>query len=141
MLNAPKPIHINVGDGTATSGVVGNAVVGVLATQIPHYYAYEAVPVGGPNALRVTVPGMGAGADPDVGSRTTWRKASWITINNLDAVEPLEISFDNGNNFMTIGVMGTFTATLAFRHFFLRATTASATNIQVECLVGINGPN
>ena len=61
---------------------------------------------------------MGAGADPAVGSRSTWRKASWITISNGDAIEPLEISFDNGNNFMTIGVMDTFTATLAFRHFF-----------------------
>jgi hypothetical protein len=147
MLNTVKPVHINIGDGTAASGVVGNAAAGVLATQVPGYYAYEDVPAGTPRALKVTVPGMGAGATStwsggsgaaSTGSRSPGRRATWITITNKDAVEELEISFDNGNNFFTIGVMGTFTAQIYFRHFFLRATTSSATNIQVECIVGIN---
>ena len=148
MLNAPKPVHINIGDGTADSGVDASAANDSAGTGdlVPLIYTYEAVPAAGASALRITVPGMGAGADPTVGSRSTWRKSSWITITNMDAVEYLEISFDNGNNFMTLGASDTFTATLAFRHFFIRAATVgvapfAATNIQVECIVGINGPN
>ena len=152
MLNAPKPVHINIGDGTAASGVDGlngNDSAGT-GTLVPLLYTYETVPAAGPRALRITVPGMGAGGattwtggsgDASTGSRSPGRKASWITITNGDAVQPLQISFDNGNNFMTIGVMETFTATLAFRHFYLRAENTVLTDIQVQCIVGINGPN
>ena len=92
-------------------------------------------------ALRVTVPGMGAGPAPAVGSRSTWRKASWIQFTNMDLTDPLEISFDNGNNFLTVGPVSTFEATISFRFFFVRGVGAVATSNDVECLVGINGPN
>jgi hypothetical protein len=140
MLNAPKPVHINIGNGTAASGVDATAA-NAATVQPPLYRAYEVVPAGGNSAMRINVPGMGAGADPAVGSKSTWRKASWITISNGDVTFDLQISFDNGNNFMTIGAGQTFTASLAFRHFFIRGVGAAATNIQVECIVGINGPN
>tara|TARA_R110002051_G_scaffold316062_1_gene395241 strand:+ start:291 stop:689 length:399 start_codon:yes stop_codon:yes gene_type:complete len=132
MLNAPKPVHINV------SGIDANGVVGLLAGSI---YSYEAVPAGGNNAVRITIPGMGAGADPPIGSRSAWRRASWITITNMDVTDNLEISFDNGNNFMTLGASQTFTASLAFRFFFVRGVGAVATSENIECIVGINGPN
>ena len=90
--------------------------------------------------MRITIPGVGAGADPSIGERSTWRKASWIAISNLEAAggAALEVSFDNGNNFMRIAPATTFTAALAFRLFFLRGVGGGATNIQVNCIVCIN---
>ena len=140
MLNTVKPVHINIGDGTAASGVEGNAAVGTPAGLIPQLYAYEAVPAAGANALRITVPGMGAGVssvDPSA-NRSPGRRATWLTVANLDTTDNLQISFDNGNNFFTIGAGAEFTAAVRFRHFFLRAATTAATNIQEECIVGIN---
>jgi len=138
MLNTVKPVHINIGDGSAGTGIAGNAGVGTPVGLIPQLYAYEAVPAAGANALRITVPGMGAGQAPASGSRSTWRKGTWITVSNLDASDHLQISFDNGNNFFTIGDGEKFTADIYFRHFFLRAAVTGDTNIQVECIVGIN---
>ena len=137
MLNAPKPVHINV---TVTAGVAA----GASATD--PQYNYEDVPDGGV-ALKVTVPGMGLGAAPPTGNRATWRKASWIWIRNMAvaATDTVHVSFDNGNTFMTIqaavvaaGAWDTFQASLSFRYFYLRAAANAPT---VECIVGINGPN
>ena len=131
MLNAPKPVHINVAGINAAQALP--AAIGI--------YEYEIVPAGGNLALRVTVPGMGAGPAPAVGSRSAWRKASWIQFTNMDLTDPLEISFDNGNNFLTLGPVSTFEASIAFRFFFVRGVGVPATSSNIECLVGINGPN
>jgi len=131
MLNAPKPVHINVAGINAAQTLP--AAIGI--------YDYEAVPAGGNNALRVTVPGMGAGPAPATGFRSPGRRASWISITNMDVTDSLEISFDNGNNFLTLGPVSTFEASIAFRFFFVRGVGVPATSNNIECLVGINGPN
>jgi hypothetical protein len=134
MLNAAKPVHLNL---SLSSGVAAGATSSI--------YTYEDVP-DGTVALRVTIPGMGASADPPSGQRSTWRKASWIWLRNMDATNDVAVSFDNGNNFMTVnaavaaaGVFDTFQASLSFRHFFIKA--AAGNPVLVECIVGINGPN
>ena len=133
MLNAPKPVHINLSlDSTASDGD---------AFEI---YTYEDVP-DGTVALRVTVPGMGAGQAPATGLRSPGRKASWIWLRNMDGANDVAVSFDNGNNFITIknaiaasNTYDTFSADIAFRHFYIKALANTA---DVQCIVGINGPN
>ena len=126
MLNAPKPVHINV---TVTAGVA----VGPSATDAQ--YNYETVADGG-IALKVTVPGMTAAS--------SGRRASWIWARNLGIVsgDTVLISFDNGTTFMTLQpavapffVWDTFQARVAFRYFYLRAGANAPT---VQCIVGIN---
>jgi len=156
MLNAPKPVHINIGTlaGTPNTGVdalAANDSAGT-ATLVPLLYSYESVPGGGNSALRITVPGMGAGDDTvwaggsgasSTGLRSPGRKASWIRVLNMEGPggDTLEISFDNGHNFMVIPPQSAFEATIAFRFFYLRGIGSVTTNIAVQCLVGINGPN
>jgi hypothetical protein len=142
MINAPKPVHINL-SLDASSG----------AGDVSGIYTYETVP-DATVALKVTVPGMGAGGattwtggsgDSSTGSRSPGRKASWIWLRNMDAADDVGVSFDNGNNFITIknaiaasNTYDTFSADIAFRHFYIKALTNTA---DVECIVGINGPN
>ena len=127
MLNAVKPVHINL--SAVNSGAAAGATLGI--------YTYEAVPAGGNVALRVTVPGMGAGPSSvePTSNRSPGRRATFFHLKNLDATDNLQVSFDNGNNFFTIGAGETFTASLMFRFFFLRA---SAGTPSMECIVGIN---
>ena len=79
MLNAPKPVHINIGTGAATTGVdalAANDSAGT-ATLVPLLYSYESVPAAGNSALRITVPGMGAGDD------TVWAGGSGASSTGL----------------------------------------------------------
>lgn len=131
MLNAPKPVHINL---SLNSGASDGDTSGI--------YTYETVP-DGTVALKVTVPGMGAGANPSVGSKATWRKATWIWLRNMDVAEDIAVSFDNGNNFITIhnaiaasNSYDTFSASLSFRHFYIKALGGNP--VLAECIVGIN---
>ena len=134
MLNAVKPVHINL--SAVNSGAAAGATLGI--------YTYETVPAGGNAALRVTVPGMGAGPNTtwsggsgaaSAGSRSPGRRATWFRLKNLDPTDNLQVSFDNGNNFFTIGAGETFTAALMFRFFLLRASSGTPS---MECIVGIN---
>lgn len=152
MLNAPKPVHINriqVGDyltADGTSEVSTPGLTGAASLDLPGWEAVPGIGDGGVagNAYKVTIPGMGFGADPSTGSRSTWRKASWIWFRNTGAVD-LEISFDNGNNFITVPPVGTpaahiFEATLSFRFFYVREATAAPISHAgaFACIVGIN---
>jgi len=131
MLNAPKPVHINL---TLNSGSAAGATVGL--------YTYETVP-DGTVALKVTVPGMGAGANPSVGSKATWRKGTYIWLRTLNTTNDIAVSFDNGNNFITIskatgaGVIDTFESNITFRHFYIKSVGAAG-DIAAQCIVGIN---
>ena len=170
MLNAPKPVHINriqIGDETTTNDTGGalatDSVVstpGLTAGASLDLSGWEAVPGMGDagvvgNAFKVMVPGMGAGPDTSwtggsgaasVGSRSAWRKASWIWFRNTGAVS-LEISFDNGNNFITVSPIAApstniFEASLSFRYFYVRESSSAGTHVGAfACIVGINGPN
>ena len=134
MLNAVKPVHINL--SSVDSGAAAGATLSI--------YEYETVPAAGNVALRVTVPGMGAGrdttwsggsGDASTGNRSPGRKATWVHLVNLDVTHNLQISFDNGNNFLTVGAGQSFIASVAFRYFFLRAVSGTPS---MECIVGIN---
>tara|TARA_Y100001973_G_C5120406_1_gene292413 strand:- start:587 stop:997 length:411 start_codon:yes stop_codon:yes gene_type:complete len=134
MLNAVKPVHINL--SAVNAGAIAGDTLGI--------YDYEVVPAGGNLALKVTVPGMGAGPNTtwsggsgaaSTGSRSPGRRATFFHLKNVDATNNLQVSFDNGNNFFTIGAGETFTASLMFRFFYLRA---SAGTPSMECIVGIN---
>jgi hypothetical protein len=158
MLNAAKPVHINliqIGDETTTNSTGGapatDSVVstpGLTGVASLDLSGWEAVPGMGDagvvgNAFKVMVQGMGSGPDPAVGSRATWRRASWIWFRNTGAVS-LEISFDNGNSFITVPPVGTpsahiFEASLAFRYFYVRESTSAGTHVGAfACIVGIN---
>jgi hypothetical protein len=139
MLNAVKPVHINL---SLDSAAAADATSGI--------YTYEDVP-DGTVALKVTVPGMGAGRDTtwsggsgaaSTGSRSPGRKATWIWLRNMDVAQDVAISFDNGNNFTTIknaiaasNSYDTFSASLSFRYFYIKALGGTPL---VECIVGIN---
>jgi len=144
MLNAPKPVHINLSLNSAASDA-----------DVSGIYTYEDVP-DGTVALKVTVPGMGAGGATtwtggsgasSTGSRSPGRKASWIWLRNMDAAKNIAVSFDNGNNFITVnafvaaaGAFDTFEANIAFRHFYVKSIGAAGA-VLAQCIVGINGPN
>jgi len=164
MLNAPKPVHINLiqigdylaADGTSTVSTPG--LTGGASLDLPGWEAVPGIGDGGVagNAFKVVVPGMGAGPDTTwtggvggaaTGGRSSWRKASWIWFRNT-GVPALEISFDNGNNFITVPPVGTpsahiFEASISFRYFYVREATAAPISHAgaFACIVGINGPN
>mgnify|MGYP003139143473 CR=1 FL=1 len=144
MLNAPKPVHINliqVGDYLAddsTSEVSTPGLTGGDSLDLPGWETVPGIGDGGVagNAFKVVIPGMAGGS--------SGRKASWIWFRNTGAVA-LEISFDNGNNFITVPPVGTpaahiFEASISFRYFYVREATAAPISHTgaFACIVGIN---